>query len=329
MPSNANDDLRGSGDSWPGESADDASGRRRRAKGDPGYEREPDALADRDDILTVPVAPVHRLTSLAIAAFGGLLGLALVFGAYTSSRQFALVIFGVQLIFVVSWTVATRPPGPRVVAAVGLITAAVGDIAVAWPTHATVAPLGYVTAGGFILGALGQLARRTSRDRVTESLGSTLVMVVGVMAYATLIVLARHKLGVQSIAACLTAATVAIVVARLTDVVLPFPRTTPQVARGTIGIVLGAMLGTVASAFVASGLQGMSPKHTVLPGLVTAVAAVLADLGVGYAEASREIDGEVGSLWLVRHMQGPLAGFALAAPVAYVMSVLVLVPALN
>jgi hypothetical protein len=89
------------------------------------------------------------------------------------------------------------------------------------------------------------------------------------------------------------------------------------------------MLGTVASAFVASGLQGMSPKHTVLPGLVTAVAAVLADLGVGYAEASREIDGEVGSLWLVRHMQGPLAGFALAAPVAYVMSVLVLVPALN
>jgi hypothetical protein len=164
---------------------------------------------------------------------------------------------------------------------------------------------------------------------VTESLGSTLVMVVGVMAYATLIVLARHKLGVQSIAACLTAATVAIVVARLTDVVLPFPRTTPQVARGTIGIVLGAMLGTVASAFVASGLQGMSPKHTVLPGLVTAVAAVLADLAVGYAEASREIDGEVGSLWLVRHMQGPLAGFALAAPVAYVMSVLVLVPALN
>jgi hypothetical protein len=62
---------------------------------------------------------------------------------------------------------------------------------------------------------------------------------------------------------------------------------------------------------------------------VTAVAAVLADLAVGYAEASREIDGEVGSLWLVRHMQGPLAGFALAAPVAYVMSVLVLVPALN
>ncbi len=277
----------------------------------------------------MPVAPVHRLTSLAIGVFAGLLGLALVFGAYTTPRSYLLVILGVQVLFVVSWTIATRPPGPRVVAAVGLATAAVGDVAVAWPTHATVAPLGYVTAAGIIAGALGQLARKSDRTRVTESLGSTLVMVVGVMAYATLIVLSRHKLGVQSIAACLIAAGVAIVVARLTDVILPFPRTTPQVARGTVGVILGAMLGTLAASFAATSISGIDPKHTVLPGLVTAVAAVLADLGVGYAEASREIDGEVGSLWLVRHMQGPLAGFALAAPVAYVMSVLVLVPALS
>jgi hypothetical protein len=32
-------------------------------------------------------------------------------------------------------------------------------------------------------------------------------------------------------------------------------------------------------------------------------------------------------MWLARHMQGPLAGFALAAPVAYLISVLFLVPA--
>ena len=66
-----------------------------------------------------------------------------------------------------------------------------------------------------------------------------------------------------------------------------------------------------------------------IAGLITSVAAVLADLGVGYAEASREIEGEVSSLWVVRHMQGPLGGFALAAPVAYAMSVILLVPALN
>jgi hypothetical protein len=327
MPSNANDDLRHA-DSWREES-EETGGRRRRARGEEAFKAVDDSLTGRDDVVSVPVAPVSRLTSLAIAVFAGLLGFALVLGAYTPSGSYLWVILGVQILFVVSWTVATRPPGPRVVAGVGLGTALVADLLLAWPTHATIAPIGYVTAAGFIVGALGQLARRNDRERVTESLGATLVMVVGVMAYATLIALSRHKLGAESIAACLIAATVGIVVARLFDVVLPFPRTTPQVARGTIGIIVGAMAGTVGAAMVASWLQGMSPGRTVLPGLVTVIAAVLADLGVGYAEASREIDGEVGSLWVVRHMQGPLAGFALAAPVAYAMSVLVLVPALS
>jgi hypothetical protein len=31
-------------------------------------------------------------------------------------------------------------------------------------------------------------------------------------------------------------------------------------------------------------------------------------------------------MWIARHMQGPLGGFALAAPLAYLMSVLFLVP---
>jgi hypothetical protein len=230
---------------------------------------------------------------------------------------------------VVVWTVSTRPPGPRIVAGVGLAAAAIADIAVAAPTHATIAPLGYVTAAAFVAGMIGQLARRDGRNQVAESVGATLIMVVGVVAYASLITLSRNQLGPESIAACFAGAAVAVVVARALDAVVPFPRTTPQVARGTIGVIVGAMLGTVASALVASGLVGMSPGRTVYAGLLTAVAAVLADLGVGYAEASREIDGDVGPLWLVRHMQGPLAAFALAAPVAYAMSVMVLLPALS
>jgi hypothetical protein len=315
----------------PADAESTTSGRRRRARGEKGFERTPDAdlVADREDVVRVPVAPTRRLVSLAIAGFAGLLGLALVFGGYLVPRSFALVVFGVQLLYVVTWTVATRPPGARVVAAVGLGAAAVADIAVAFPTHATIAPLGYVTAIAFAVGMIGQLARRDGRSNVAESFGATLVMVVGVVAYASLITLSRNQLGPESIAACFVGATVALVVARALDAVFPFPRTTPQVARGTIGIIVGAMAGTVASAFVASALVGMSPGRTVYAGLLTAIAAVLADLGVGYAEASREIDGDVGPLWLVRHMQGPLAAFALAAPVAYAMSVMVLLPALS
>jgi len=306
-------------------------GRRRRARGEKGFERATDSglLADREEIVRVPVAPTRRLVSLAIAGFAGLLGLALVFGAYLVPRSFALIIFGVQVLFVVTWTVATRPPGPRIVAGVGLAAAAVADLAVAWPTHATIAPLGYVTAGAFGAGMIGQLARKDGRSQVTESVAATLVMVVGVIAYASLITLSRNQLGPESIAACFVGATVALVVARALDAVVPFPRTTPQVARGTIGVIVGAMAGTVASAIVASGLVGLSPGRTVYAGLLTSVAAVLADLGVGYAEASREIDGEISPLWLVRHMQGPLAAFALAAPVAYAMSVMVLLPAVS
>jgi hypothetical protein len=239
------------------------------------------------------------------------------------------VIFGVQVLFVLAWTIGARPPGPRVVAGVGLGAAAVADIAVAWPVHATIAPLGYVTAAAFAAGAVGQLLRKGGRPKLMESMAGTSVTIIGVIAYATLIVLTRHTLGKESIAACLTGATVGIVAARLCDVVLPFPRTTPQVARGTIGIVLGAMAGTVASAIVASRLKGLHPSHAVLAGLVTTLAAVLADLGAGYAEASREIEGDVSPWWVVRHMQGPLVAFALAAPVAYAMSVMVLVPSLN
>lgn len=303
------------------------TGRRRRARGEKGFEREldSDVLVDRQEIISVPVAPTRRLISVAVAGFAGLLGLALVFAAHTVPTSFALVIFGVQVLFVVTWTVATRPPAALLVASVGLVAAIAADLAVALPTRETFAPLGYVTVGAFGLGMIGQLVRRDGRTSVTESVGATLSMVLGVIAYATLIVLSREPLGPNSVAVCLAAATVALVVARATDVVFPFPRTTPQVARGTIGIIVGAMAGTVAAALVASGLQGMSPSRSVIAGLVTALAAVLADLGVGYAEASREIDGDVGSLWLVRHMQGPLGAFALCAPVAYAMSVMVLV----
>ena len=307
------------------------AGRRRRARGEKGFERELDTelLTDREDIVPVPVAPTRRLVSLAIAGFAGLLGLALIFGGYLVPKSFALVIFAVQVLFVVSWTVSTRPAGARIVAGVGLGAAVVADLAVAWPTHATLAPLGYVTAGAFVAGMIGQLARRDGRSQVTESLGATLVMVVGVVAYASLIVLSRNELGPESIAACLVAATVAIVVARRLDAVVPVPAHhaagRPRHDRhhrrrhGRHDLVR----------FRGIGLVGLSPGRTVYAGLVTAVAAVLADLGVGYAEASREIDGDVCSLWVVRHMQGPLGAFALAAPVAYAMSVMVLLPALS
>lgn len=59
-------------------------------------------------------------------------------------------------------------------------------------------------------------------------------------------------------------------------------------------------------------------------GLVAAVVAVLADLAVGFAEVGREMAGEPTPGWAIQHIQGPLTGFALAAPAAYILCHLVL-----
>jgi hypothetical protein len=231
---------------------------------------------------------------------------------------------------VVVWTVATRPKAPWIVGGVGAVAAIASVWLTAAPLHRTsLAPLAFVTAGAFGLAMVGQLIRRDGRSKVTEGIGTTVTLVLGVVAYATLIVLIRTELGVEAVVLCVASATIGIVVARATDVLLPFPRTTPQVARGTIGVILGCVLGTVAGGFLASVLKGMHPTHGVIAGLLSAGAGVLADLGVGYSEASREVDGEVSSLWLVRHMQGPLGAFAVVAPVAYALSAIILVPALS
>jgi hypothetical protein len=290
---------------------------------DPSQQSElPSWLAEQEGHAA---APARRLLSFSVAVFAALLGFGLVIGANTQPASYALVIFGTQALFVLAWTVATRPPGVKVVSGVGLLAAAGADLAAAWTQHPSLAPVGLVTAAALGAGVVGQLLRGAGRTRVTESLSATVLVVIGVICLASLIVLSRHLAGTQSIEACLFAAGVAVVVARLSDVVLPAPRTSPQVSRGWIGVILGAMAGTVAAGIAGSYLVGLAPRQTVIAGFVTAMCAIMADLAVSYVQASRQLEGEPSTLWVARHMQGPLAGFALAAPAVYVLSVLILV----
>lgn len=276
---------------------------------------------------SLPV-PVRRLPSLTVAGFAVLVGAGLVLGAQTSGPDarlpFALVIFGVQLLFILAWTLAMRPPAPLLVGGVSVVVAIGANAAAVLPQLASLAPLGFVAAGGLLAGVVGQLIRRADRARVTESLGATLFIVIGVVAFATLILLSRRPIGTQAIFVCATAIGVAIAVARLTDAVLPWPRPAAQVPRGAAGVVVGAMFGTLASGVIGIFLVGFTPTSAAVVGLVAGSAAVLADLAVGYIEAGRQMAGEAPTMWVARHTQGPLGGFALATPVAYGMSALFL-----
>jgi hypothetical protein len=269
-----------------------------------------------------PPAPVRRILSITIAGFSLLLGFGLVIGSQATQIGFTIVIFGAQVLFVLAWTVASRPPNPWVPGIVGVLTAAASAVAVNWPVQASITPLGYVIAGGFAAAVVGQLALRGGRAGVTESLGVTMVVVTGVTAFASLGVLSRQPLGGQVLLAGLTATGVGLAVARICDVIAPTPRITPQVPRGSTGVVAGAMIGTAAAAEAGSLVDGLSTFDGAIAGMVAVLVAVVVDLGTGYAEAGRRLEGEAPFMWLARHMQGPLGAFAFAAPISYVVGVI-------
>ncbi|WP_254550593.1 hypothetical protein [Catellatospora tritici] len=306
-------------------------GGRRALRG--GSAPEPDDDLDiTDDGPELPIVPVRRMLALAVAGFALLMAVGLVMGAQTAGVGFgrvpyAVVIFGAQLLYMFATTMAMRPPALRVVATVGVLAALAADVGAILPDAPSITPLGLVAAGGLVAGVLGQMFRPQGRMRVSESLASTVVIVLGVVSFATLIVLTRVPAGTQAIVVCLIASGIALGVARLTDVIAPWPRLADQVPRGSAGIVLGAMLGTAAAALIGRYMVPFTPHEAALVGMAAAGAAVLADLTIGFAEAGRELAGDAPTMWLARHMQGPLAGFALAAPVAYVISVVFLVPA--
>jgi hypothetical protein len=268
------------------------------------------------------VVPVRRLLSIAIAGFSILVSFGLIIATQATQIGFTVVIFGAQIFFVLAWTVASRPPSPWVTAGVGGLTAAASAIAINVPVQASLAPLGYVVAGALIASVVGQLALRGGRAGVMESLGVTMLVVIGVSALAAFGVLSRQPLGNQVLLANLAAVGIGLAVARLCDVVAPMPRIAAQVPRGSTGIIAGAMAGTAAGAVAGLLVDGLSTFEGAISGMAAVLVAVVVDLGTGYAEAGRRLEGDAPFMWLARHMQGPLGAFAFAAPVSYVVGVI-------
>ncbi|GAA2520583.1 hypothetical protein [Pilimelia columellifera] len=281
---------------------------------------------------TQPDVPVDRRLSLAVAAFAVLLTGGLILGVYTAGLgmgriSFAIVILGVQFLFVLASAMAMRPPALPAVFGVSMLVAAGADLAAVLSREASLTAVSLVAAGGFGLAVLAQLMRRTDRQRVTESLAATLMIVIGVVAFATMIVLTRVPAGAQSLMICLASVGAALVAARLLDTVVSSPRMAPQVPRGVVGVIVGAMVGTlvgaVGGAFV---VEPFTPARGAILGLLCACSAVLADLAANYAEAGRRMAGDAPTMWIARHMQGPIGAFALAAPVAYLANAIMVLP---
>jgi hypothetical protein len=294
----------------------------------PGVLKRPETAQEPDEeepLEEAEVVPVRRQLSLAIAGFAMLLAAGLILGAQTAGPDartpYAIVIFGVQLLFVLAWTMAMRPPAAAAVAGVCVAAGLLADWVAVSTESARLAPLLYVALPAFVAAEVSQLFRPDDRHRAKDAWGTTLLLVFGTVAFASLITLTRKPVGTQAVLVCLAAAGVALVIARLTDALFAKPRIAPQVPRGAAGIVLGAMVGTLGAAALGSVLVlPFNPAKGAILGLVAAGAAVLVDLAVNYTEAGRYMAGEAPTFWVARHMQGPLGAFALVAPLAYALT---------
>ncbi|GAA1804588.1 hypothetical protein GCM10009835_24460 [Planosporangium flavigriseum] len=261
---------------------------------------------------------------MAAVGFAGLLTLVLGLGALLPSSLYAVVIFAIQVGYAITWTQVDRPPAPRIVAGVGLAAAVAADLVAIWAEPPSLAWLAYVTAAAFVAAVVGELTRPAGRERVTESLGATLAVTVGVVALASLVVLSRHPWGTQSIVACVVPAGVAVMVARLIDLIAPYPRLASQVSRGGLGALLGLVAGAATAAVIGSLSAGLTAGAAAVAGLVTALIALVVDLSVSYVQAGRQLAGEPPAPVPAGLIQGPVTAFALAAPVAYMASALLL-----
>ncbi|MEV4281324.1 hypothetical protein [Actinoplanes xinjiangensis] len=277
---------------------------------------------DEEEFEEIPILPVRPKLSAAIGGFAVLLAIALIVGSHVTGPgarvSYAIVLFGVQLLGLLAWIMALQPPAAGVTAGVVAATALGADYLAVTGRPGELLPLFWAGLGGFVVAMIAQVVRAQDRQHAKDSWRTTLLIVSGTVAYAVLITLVKEPLGAPAILICCTGAGVALLVARLTDAVFPKPRIALQVPRGATGIVLGAMLGTLASAVLGSYMVlPFDPTKGAVLGLVAAVAAQLIDLAVNFGEAGRRLAGEAPTFWLARHMQGPLGGFALTAVATY------------
>ncbi|BCY15217.1 hypothetical protein L3i22_103050 [Actinoplanes sp. L3-i22] len=283
-----------------------------------------DPDSGEEEFEEIEVVPVRAKLSVAIGGFAALLATALILGTLTTGPDvrapYAIVLFGIQLLGLLSWTIALGPPAATATAAVIGVTGLAACYLTATADKPGLLPLLYVTVAGYLASLVPQLFKREDRHRISDSFRTTLLIVLGVVAYTIPIVLSREPLGSQTILVCCTGAGLALLVARLTDAVFPKPRIAAQVPRGAAGVVLGAMVGTFATAWLGSQLVfPFTPAKGAVVGLVAAVAAILIDLAVNFGEAGRRLAGEAPTLWLARHMTGPLGGFALMFGTAWIL----------
>ena len=199
------------------------------------------------------------------------------------SLPLAVAVLGVQVILILGALALLDTP-----AAGGAFLIATGSVvaadAVVLLDDGSVSGLAGVVGVGLVGSLAHQLARR-SRNRVTESLADTLVVLVASVSAACLLALSEVEGGEQVLQVSLAAAGAVLLAGRVGDRLAPRPLLTVGSTRGWPGLLLGLGAGVAAAALVAD-LAGEPPlRSAVLLGLIVASTVATADLAVDLGAA--------------------------------------------
>lgn len=230
-----------------------------------------------DPVMTQPASAPPPDSGLLLAGLAGVAGTALALLALSGPGLLAAGVLVMQLVLVPGVLTVLNGPARRGALLVAT-AAAVAAGAVVLSEKGGVDGLAGLVALALVAALLQQLARR-GRDRVTEGLADTLLVVVLVGAASCLVALRadpRPGAGAVTVGA-ITAAGAGLLVGRLGDRLLPTPLLLVRSSRGLAGLLLGLAAGAGAGALAGAG---GSTGGCALLGLAAAAAAAAADVAV-------------------------------------------------
>ena len=129
-----------------------------------------------------------------------------------------------------------------------------------------------------------QLTRGVVRTRVVESLAGITVLVIAEVAAAGLIVLRYQADGRTLTLAVAGALGLALLVAHLTDAVLPSPRFDPSMDRGLPAVITGVVAGGVVGYLVTPQPVDFAGGRSAFVGAAVGAVACLLSIGASFAD---------------------------------------------
>jgi hypothetical protein len=264
--------------------------------------------------------PVRQFMAGALCAAA--VGSALAWAARAGVVDLLVVVAVVQGLLAFAWMVGLSRPGRIGGLLIAALAGASADVAVSvWP-HSRLGALLPILALALPVMFVHQLWRGAARNRVVESLGAIAALVFAEVALPALLQLWHEFTGPRAagyvVSGVAAAASGAVLIGYLVDLVVAAPRFDAAVPRGVLGLVAATGLGgSIGYLMLRQSAEFLGGRGAATGAAVAAIAGLLA-VAVSFSvhELPRAARGPRRWIWPV---VGALLPLCVVAPVAFVL----------